>query len=65
MRRFKVEFLNKSIPTALRRPLWFDTRDQLDAFLEMTRGCPTDEPIELRVTEYQAVGAREVKIPAR
>jgi hypothetical protein len=60
--RFKIEFLNRSIPPENRTPLWFNTKEEVDSFVDMTKGCPCDEPIELRITEYSPTKVRRVTL---
>lgn len=56
--RFKLEFID--LPRD--EPLWFDTREELEAMVELIKGCPLDggKRARLRITEYEQAKVREV-----
>lgn len=36
-------------------PSWFDTREELDRWVEFLKACPVDDgPLRLRITEFSA-----------
>jgi hypothetical protein len=60
MKRFKLEYLDR--PDA--KPLWFNTKREMDQMVDLIRGCPVEDgPIRLRLTTFEAVHIEKVTIP--
>lgn len=48
MKRFKVEYVDRDDD-----PFWFDTRKEVEDFIQLHRGCPVDSgPVKFRITEF-------------
>jgi hypothetical protein len=55
--RFKLEF--RDLPGS--EPMWFDTREELDATVDFLRACPVDDgPVRLRITELGVLRTEDV-----